>query len=65
MIIEEGAYDDLLESGSMADAKHFFEGKGKALQIKNKTTTGYQWKGVKILMTANHLHRYFQKESHE
>ena len=32
--------------------------------MKYKTTTGYKWAGVNILMTANHLHRYFQKETH-
>ena len=31
----------LLDHGDIADAKLFFEGKGKALQMKNITSKGY------------------------
>ena len=41
VICDEGAYSDLLDHGDIADAKLFFEGKGKALQMKNVTTKGY------------------------
>ena len=58
-MIDEGAYSDLLDHGDVADAKIFFEGKGKALQHKNVTTKGYYWVGVPIILTANGPHRFF------
>ena len=41
VIIDEGSYSDLLDNGAVEDCKLFFEGKGKALQLKNVTTRGY------------------------
>ena len=38
--VDEGAYSDLLDKGDIADAKMFFEGKGRALQHKNITCKG-------------------------
>ena len=59
VIVDEGAYSDIMDHGDIADAKLFFEGKGRALQMKNVTTKGYQWVGVPIILTANEPHRYF------
>ena len=64
VIIDEGAYSDLLDHGDIADAKLFFEGKGKALQMKNVTTKGFYWVGVPIILTANSSHKFLQQEAH-
>jgi hypothetical protein len=42
----------LLEHGSIADAKIWFEGMGKTLQLKNVTGSGRKWIGVPIIITA-------------
>ena len=40
------------------DAKQFFEGKGRVIQLKGVNATGMSWVGIPILMFVNSLHSY-------
>ena len=45
------------------DAKQFFEGKGRVIQLKNVNATGMSWVGVPIVMFVNTLHSYMNPYS--
>ena len=45
------------------DAKLFFEGKGRVIQLKNVNATGMSWVGVPIVMFVNTLHSYMSPYS--
>ena len=63
ILVDEGAYSDLLDKGDLSDAKLFFEGRGKALKHKILNGRGMTWIGVPIILAVNELHKYMEKPS--
>ena len=62
--MDEGASSALFDDADLGDSKAFFEGKGKALQLKNINSKGKQWIGVPIILASNDLHECIINESH-
>ena len=56
VIIEEGGYKTLFQD--LSDAKRFFAGEGRVIQLKNVNATGMSWVGIEVIMFVNNLHEY-------
>ena len=61
-MVDEGAYGTFFVTGDLADTKRFFEGRGRSLQMKNKTCPGMSWVGVPIILAVNNYHHYLERE---